>query len=157
MACCRQQTFKKLYATKSGTLHPPWIRHKGEQHQIFNFKRAAKSQTSSPTQPQLRLGDLEILLQMGHALHDSEATNCISKMKMKKQRLRCLKITAYKCLRDAGDITRNVSCPLKIILSRTRKCHGVGKISLAPIKMTRSKMKLAKRVVITEWSKHPST
>lgn len=54
---------------------------------------------SSLTQPQLRLGDLEISLQMGHALRDSEATNCISKMKMKKQRLRCLKIAAYKCLR----------------------------------------------------------
>lgn len=62
------ETFKKLSSSESSTLHPPRIRQKGIRHQIFNFKTAAKSETSSPTQPQLGLDDLEILLQMGHAL-----------------------------------------------------------------------------------------
>lgn len=51
-----------------GPLLAPRIRHKGMRHQIFNFKTAAKSETSSPIQTQLGLNDLEILIQMGHAL-----------------------------------------------------------------------------------------
>lgn len=64
---------------KSGTFHPPRIRHKGTRYQIFNFKTPAKSETSSSTQPQLGLDYLEISPQMGHALLQEEIRNCISK------------------------------------------------------------------------------
>lgn len=44
---------------------PPRSPQKGTGHQIFNFKTAAKSETSSRTQTQLGLDDLEISPQMG--------------------------------------------------------------------------------------------
>lgn len=70
--CQPLEDIQKIICLEIGYFPPPRIRHKGAPHQIFNFKTPAKSQTSSPTQTQLRHGDLGILLQMGHALQERD-------------------------------------------------------------------------------------
>lgn len=71
---------QKIVLLRIGPFHLPWIHHKGMRHQIFNFKTAAKSEMSSPIQTQLEHNDLEILIQMGHALDKRyKIRNCINK------------------------------------------------------------------------------